>query len=212
MNDIRDNQEEIIELSGTFDTPTDGTKATLDLAGKIIFRANDVAITTVARARREVAAQVRAVKSRATRLGQKRAIKAAKSELDEMKRQMSRDFEKLQNNFKNECLELCLSITRDVIADELTSNPSSIKKRIARAIQQLARGAKYKLFLSPDDKKVNEDKIQLKNISDYELDQGVSSGAARLESSTGVALIDPFQHFSRIALEIKNTLTVSELN
>lgn len=203
---------EPIEVSGTFRAPTDGTGASLKLASQIIDRANDVAIRTVATARRQVAAKLNSIKCRAKKLGQKRSIKSAQRELAAIKSQMATDFERMLSNFKNDCLDLCLTITKDVVADELVNNPQSIKKRISRAVQQLSRSTKYKAYLNPEDKEAAVNKPQPKNISDFELDPSIPRNVTRLESTTGSIVIDPYQHFNRIAAEIKNTLLSSEVN
>lgn len=200
--------EEIIEVENGIVPLAEGTTAANELATSIIGNANEVAIRTIGRARRELAGKLRSAKSRAMRLGHKRAVKSAHREIEELKVQLAKDFRDKLSIFKDECLELTLLIAQEVVADELATNPQSIKRRITRAVQQLSKTTRYKAFFNPKDLSTFKDLPQ--PIITAESDHTVTRGAARLESLNGTVNIDPLKHLSRIAAEIRNSLLGAE--
>lgn len=195
------------EVKGEYAPPTDGPELADRLASKIISRANETALEDIAKIRSRMANTIRRARYRAIRVGHRFAMRIANRDIILDHTRLSHNFHKLSIKLRADCVELALAIAQEVIADELVTNPLSVRKRVSRAVKFMLNSPRYKAVLNPEDlgrAENNDPKTPCAT------DPEISRGHARIETSNGVTVLDPLAHLGRIAEELKNNLAFME--
>lgn len=182
----------------------------LRLAYVLVNTAESHAKKMLKEARTGAARCAKRAKKRARLLGLKQGkIEAAKALADEIKQLRLRVADSLTNS-KRECLELAVSVAKEVIGQELTLQPDALIARIERAFQELDTSSGTYLFLNSDElRRLSPDsQIKLKAICPkITADDSLEQGNAILQASSGQVELNWGAHLERIAQTLRHHLT-----
>ena len=157
-------------------------------------------------ARGGAARQIRRARKRAARLGAARARCTVTTEHAVRLAGIETERRRLLQQAKQECLELCLLIAREILGAEIAMNRESLAARIQSAIDTLINARAVSILVNPADlPEVRRALCQARESGEWLIEPRaeMAPGKARLESPAGTVDLDWEAHLCAVAEAVR---------